>query len=60
MAIEVVEADITTLVVDAIVNAANSTLLGGVASTAPFIVGPDRNCAPPAPRWAAAVPATRS
>jgi Predicted phosphatase homologous to the C-terminal domain of histone macroH2A1 len=29
MAIEVVEADITTLVVDAIVNAANSTLLGG-------------------------------
>lgn len=29
MSIEVIQADITTLAVDAIVNAANETLLGG-------------------------------
>jgi O-acetyl-ADP-ribose deacetylase (regulator of RNase III) len=35
MTIEVRQADITTLAVDAIVNAANRSLLGGAASTAP-------------------------
>jgi len=46
--IEIVQGDITTLDVDAIVNAANSTLLGSeeVEWTAQFIAVRDPTCSP--------------
>lgn len=42
--IEIIHGDITTLHVDVIVNAANSSLLGEAAWMALFIALPGRNC----------------
>jgi O-acetyl-ADP-ribose deacetylase (regulator of RNase III) len=51
--IEVLEGDITKLKVDAIVNAANRTLLGGAGWTAPFTGQQGLNCLRNAAHWTA-------
>ena len=54
--LEICVADITTLDVDAIVNAANGRCSAAAASTAPSIAPPDPSSWPNARRWAAATP----
>ncbi len=48
MRLEAVPGDITTQEADAVVNAANSALLGAAGWTAPFTVLPGRACCRPA------------
>ncbi len=57
--LEVTVADITTLAVDAIVNAANTSLLAAAVSMAQSTAPPDRSSWPNAGRSAAAPPDRR-
>jgi O-acetyl-ADP-ribose deacetylase (regulator of RNase III) len=56
--IEAVRGDITDQAVDAIVNAANASLLGGGGSMVRFTGPAVRRSSPSVGNWAAATPAT--